>query len=193
MIVGVHLLVLAMAAAAAPSTAGHTNPRVVLETSKGKIVVELYPEKAPKTVANFLEYVKSHQFDGTIFHRVIPGFMIQGGGFTANMQQKPTRAPIANEADNGLKNERGTLAMARTNDPNSASAQFFINLVNNKPLDFTSKTPSGWGYAVFGKVVEGMGVVDKIATVPTGTSGGYSDVPREAITIVKATVEGAAK
>jgi len=194
MIVSVHLLVLAMAAAAAaPSTAGHTNPRVLLETSKGKIVVELYPAKAPKTVANFLEYVKSHQFDGTIFHRVIPGFMIQGGGFTANMQQKPTRDPIANEADNGLKNERGTLAMARTNDPNSASAQFFINLVNNRPLDFTAKTPGGWGYAVFGKVVEGMDVVDKIASVPTGTSGPYSDVPREAITIVKATVEGAAK
>ncbi len=188
MIVGVHLLVLAMAAAAAPSTSAH--PRVTLETSKGKIVVELYPDKAPKSVANFLDYVKSHQFDGTIFHRVIPGFMIQGGGFTAGMQQKPTKAPIINESGNGLSNARGTLAMARTNDPNSATAQFFINLVDNTNLDGRGGTP---GYAVFGKVVEGMGVVDRIASVPTGSSGSFQDVPREPITIVKATVNGAAK
>ncbi|HEY8019882.1 MAG TPA: peptidylprolyl isomerase [Thermoanaerobaculia bacterium] len=188
MIVGVHLLVLAMAAAAAPSTAAH--PRVTLETTKGKIVVELDAQKAPKSVANFLDYVKSHQFDGTIFHRVIPGFMIQGGGFTAAMQQKPTKPPVVNEASNGLSNQRGTIAMARTSDPNSATAQFFINLVDNKNLDYSPGNP---GYTVFGKVVEGMSVVDKIASVPTGTNGPYSDVPREPITITKATVNGAAK
>jgi peptidyl-prolyl cis-trans isomerase A (cyclophilin A) len=181
MIVGVHLLVLAMAAAAAaPSTAAH--PRVTLETTKGKIVVELYPDKAPKTVANFLDYVKSHHYDGTIFHRVIPGFMIQGGGFTASMQEKPTKAPIVNESGNGLSNERGAIAMARTDDPNSATAQFYINLVDNKNLDTLR-------YAVFGKVVEGMDVVDKIATVPTHGA----DVPSQTITITKATVHGAAK
>jgi peptidyl-prolyl cis-trans isomerase A (cyclophilin A) len=189
MIVGVHLLVLALAAAAAaPSTAAH--PRVTLETTKGKIVVELYPDKAPKTVANFLDYVKSHQYDGTIFHRVIPGFMIQGGGFVTGMQQKPTKAPIVNESTNGLSNERGTIAMARTGDPNSATAQFFINLVDNKNLDGHPGNP---GYAVFGKVVDGMSVVDRIASVPTGSSGMFQDVPREPITITKATVNGAAK
>ncbi len=189
MIVGVHLLVLAMAAAAvAPSTSAH--PRVTLDTSKGKIVIELDAEKAPKSVANFLDYVKSHQYDGTIFHRVISGFMVQGGGFTSAMAQKPTKEPIANESTNGLSNSRGTIAMARTNDPNSATAQFFINLVDNRNLDGHAGAP---GYAVFGKVVEGMSVVDKIASVPTGNSGPFSDVPREPITILKATVDGAGK
>jgi cyclophilin family peptidyl-prolyl cis-trans isomerase len=164
------------------------NPEVVLETSMGTIVLELDSGKAPKTVENFLAYVRAGHFDGTIFHRVIRGFMIQGGGFTAEMQQKPTRAPIANEADNGLKNLRGTVAMARTNDPNSATAQFFVNTVDNAFLDHTGKNPRGWGYAVFGKVVEGMEVVAKIEGVPTGQSGGLSDVPRQAVLIQKASV-----
>ncbi|HXO18526.1 MAG TPA: peptidylprolyl isomerase [Thermoanaerobaculia bacterium] len=189
MILSALILVLAMAlpGAAAPAAATAANPRVTLETSKGKIVIEL-SQKAPKSTANFLQYVKAHQYDGTIFHRVIPGFMIQGGGFTADMQQKPTKEPIPNEADNGLSNQRGTIAMARTGDPNSATAQFFINVVNNKALDFTAKTTAGWGYTVFGKVVEGMEVVDKIAAVPTGRKGMFQDVPTEAVTIVKATV-----
>jgi peptidyl-prolyl cis-trans isomerase B (cyclophilin B) len=179
------VLVLSMAlpGAAAPGAA-KANPRVALDTSMGKIVIELYPDKAPKTVANFLEYVKSGFYDGTIFHRVIPGFMIQGGGFTSDMQQKPTRPTIQNEADNGLKNDRGTVAMARTPDPHSASAQFFVNVVDNKFLNHTAKTPQGWGYAVFGKVVEGMDVADKIAKVPTGAQ----DVPKTPVVLKKATV-----
>jgi len=164
------------------------HPRVALETSKGKIVLELDSEKAPKTVENFLTYVESGFYDGTVFHRVIPDFMIQGGGFTADLKQKPTRAPIENEADNGVKNERGTVAMARTNDPNSATAQFFINLVDNHFLDHTGKNIRGWGYAVFGRVVEGMEVVDAIAKVSTTQRGMLQDVPAEAVVIQKATV-----
>src|SRR5947199_5962417 len=186
MIVGVHLLVLALAAAAAArSTAAH--PRVTLETSKGKIVLELYPDKAPKSTANFLDYVKSHQFDGTIFHRVIPGFMIQGGGFTAAMEQKPTKPPIKNEAGNGLKNDTGTLAMARTSDPDSATAQFFINVKNNDFLN-RDKAQDGVGYAVFGKVIEGMDVVHKIEQVQTSRKGMYADAPVESVLIKSVTV-----
>ena len=145
------------------------NPRVIIETSMGKIVLELYPDKAPKTVGNFLTYCKSGQYDGTVFHRVIPNFMIQGGGFTPNMKQKPTGQPITNEADNGLKNDRGTIAMARTQAPHSATAQFFINTVDNDFLNHRSKDQGGWGYTVFGRVVEGMDVVDAISKVKTGT------------------------
>jgi cyclophilin family peptidyl-prolyl cis-trans isomerase len=163
-------------------------PRVLLETSKGKIVLELNAEKAPKTVKNFLDYVKAGHYNGTIFHRVIPGFMIQGGGFTPDMTQKPTRPTIKNEADNGLKNERGTIAMARTPDPDSASSQFFINVADNASLNHRSKTPAGWGYAVFGKVVEGMDVADAIVKVPTTTKGPYQNVPVQAVVIQKASV-----
>ena len=159
------------------------NPQVVFDTTKGKIVLELYPDKAPATVQNFLAYVDAKFYDGTIFHRVIPNFMVQGGGFTADMDQKPTNDPIQNEADNGLQNQRGTIAMARTPDPHSATGQFFINSVNNDFLNFKSKSAQGWGYAVFGKVVEGMDVVDAISAVKTGTSGGYSDVPVEPVVI----------
>ncbi|MFH1036244.1 MAG: peptidylprolyl isomerase [Pseudomonadota bacterium] len=161
---------------------------VKIETSMGDIEVELYEDKAPKSVANFLAYVKEGHYDGTIFHRVINGFMIQGGGFTADMKQKPTKNPVDNEADNGLKNEAYTLAMARTQDPHSASAQFFINVKNNEFLNHTSKTPQGWGYAVFGKVVKGQGVINKIKAVPTGSKGMFDDVPKDAVTIVKAEV-----
>jgi peptidyl-prolyl cis-trans isomerase B (cyclophilin B) len=163
-------------------------PRVALETSKGRIVLELDAARAPKTVENFLAYVRSGHYDGTVFHRVIDGFMIQGGGFTADMVQKPTRAPVANEADNGLKNRRGTIAMARTGDPDSATAQFFVNLVDNTPLDFRSKTVQGWGYTVFGHVVEGMDVVDAIAKVATGRRGPYENVPVDPVVIQKAEI-----
>ncbi len=165
------------------------HPIVTMQTSKGTIVLELYPEKAPKTVANFLSYAKSGFFDGTIFHRVIPNFMIQGGGFTPDMHQKPTQAPIEIESDNGLRNERGTIAMARTSDPDSATAQFFINLKDNGFLNYSAPTPQGWGYAVFGKVVEGMDVVDAIAQVPTGSRGMHQDVPLEPVVIEKVTVK----
>jgi peptidyl-prolyl cis-trans isomerase B (cyclophilin B) len=151
--------------------------RVELDTSKGKIVLLLFPEKAPETVKNFLFYLDEQFYDGTIFHRVIPNFMIQAGGFTSDMKPNPTRAPINNEADNGLKNERGTIAMARSADPHSATSQFFINCVDNDYLDHTSKTPQGWGYAVFGRVVAGMEVVDAISKVATETRGRYRDVP----------------
>jgi len=171
-----------------PGAAAAAHPRVALETNKGRIVLELFPDKAPKSVENFLQYVKAGHYNGIIFHRVIDGFMIQTGGFTADMTQKPTRPPIQNEADNGLRNERGTIAMARTGDPHSASAQFFINTVNNDGLNHKSKTPQGWGYTVFGKVTEGMDVVDAIAKVRTGTKSGYSDVPVEPVVIKKATV-----
>ena len=164
------------------------NPKVEMETSKGKFVIELYPEKAPDTVKNFLNYVDTKFYDGTIFHRVIPKFMIQGGGFTADMKRKSAGAPIKNEADNGLKNERGTIAMARTNDPHSATAQFFINTVNNDFLNHKSKTTQGWGYVVFGKVVKGMDVVDAISSVKTVMRGMYRDVPDEVIEIRKAVV-----
>jgi peptidyl-prolyl cis-trans isomerase B (cyclophilin B) len=165
-----------------------SNPLVKLETSLGEITLELYPDKAPATVANFLQYVKDGFFDGTIFHRVIPNFMIQGGGFDAQMTQKPTKAPIKNEADNGLKNEAYTVAMARTNIPDSATAQFFINVADNQFLNHTAKTPQGWGYAVFGKVVKGQDVVDKIKAVPTANKGMHQNVPVEPVTIIKATV-----
>jgi peptidyl-prolyl cis-trans isomerase B (cyclophilin B) len=164
-------------------------PRVTLETTKGNIVLDLDAAKAPKTVENFLQYVRSGHYDGTIFHRVIPGFMAQGGGFAPDMSQKPTRAPIQNEADNGLGNARGTIAMARTSDPHSASAQFFINVSDNAGLNHSGKNPQGWGYAVFGKVVEGMDVVDQIVKAPRGRSGFHDDVPKEPIVITKATAE----
>ena len=180
-------LIVAVAAAAADKGSGA--PRVRLQTSMGDIVIELEPEKAPKTVENFLGYAEAGFYDGTIFHRVIDGFMIQGGGFTEDMKQKPTGEEIANEADNGLKNKRGTVAMARRGDPDSASSQFFINTVNNRPLDHTGKNPQGWGYAVFGEVVEGMDVVDAIAKVKTGTKGGMQDVPVELVVIEKTTVD----
>jgi peptidyl-prolyl cis-trans isomerase B (cyclophilin B) len=167
----------------------NSESRVTLDTSKGRIVLELDGEKAPQTVDNFLSYVKSGHFDGTIFHRVIPNFMIQGGGFTESMSQKPTQASIQNEADNGLKNTRGSIAMARTSDPHSASAQFFINLKDNDFLNHTGKNAQGWGYTVFGQVVEGMDVVDQIARVKTGRRGVHDDVPMEAVTIQKATAE----
>ena len=162
------------------------NPVVLLETTSGDILVELYPDKAPETVANFLKYVDNGFYNKTIFHRVIPGFMIQGGGLTARMQQKDTEAPIKNEADNGLKNDRGTIAMARTMDPHSATAQFFINLVDNDFLNFQAPSGNGWGYCVFGKVTEGMDVVDKIAKVKTTTVGMYQDVPSDLVVITGA-------
>jgi len=171
-----------------PARAERSYPLVKLTTSMGDIEVELYDDKAPKSVANFLAYVKDGHYDGTIFHRVINGFMIQGGGFTADMQQKPTNNPVDNEADNGLKHEAYTLAMARTQDPHSASAQFFINVKNNDFLNHTSKTPQGWGYTVFGKVTKGQGVINKMKAVPTGNKGMFDDVPREAVTIIKAEV-----
>jgi peptidyl-prolyl cis-trans isomerase B (cyclophilin B) len=181
-------LVAAMAAGptAAKPAAPPAPPRVTLTTSKGDIVLELYPDKAPATVKNFLAYVKEGFYTGTIFHRVINGFMIQGGGFTADMNQKATHAPVKNEADNGLSNARGTIAMARTNDPHSATAQFFINLVDNAGLDRASPSGDGWGYTVFGKVVAGMDVVDAIAGVPTGYKNGMRDVPTQAVTITAA-------
>jgi peptidyl-prolyl cis-trans isomerase B (cyclophilin B) len=165
-----------------------TSPRVKFQTSQGDIVLELDAAKAPKTVANFLEYVKEGHFNGTIFHRVINNFMIQGGGFEPGMKQKPTRASIENEANNGLKNDAYTIAMARTNDPHSASAQFFINVANNDFLNHSAPTPSGWGYAVFGKVVEGADVVDKIKAVKTGSKSFYQDVPVNDVVIQSATV-----
>jgi len=161
-------------------------PKVRLDTTLGPITLELAEDKAPKTVANFLEYTRQGFYNGTIFHRVIKDFMIQGGGFTADFQQKSTRAPIANEADNGLKNLRGTVAMARTADPGSATAQFFINVKDNAALDYKSATPQGWGYAVFGKVIEGMDTVDKIRKVATGAGGPggrFSDVPAKPVLI----------
>ncbi|NVK23356.1 MAG: peptidylprolyl isomerase [Gammaproteobacteria bacterium] len=161
---------------------------VVFTTNFGEIKIEVFADEAPKTVANFLEYVNSGFYNGMIFHRVIPGFMIQGGGMLPGMEEKEGNAAIENEANNGLKNERGTLSMARTNDPHSASSQFFINSADNGFLDFKSETPSGWGYAVFAKVVEGMDVVDKISSVDTGSYGFHQDVPKEDIIIEKAEV-----
>ena len=161
---------------------------VRLETSMGEICLELDAQKAPKTVENFISYVNAGHYDGTIFHRVIDGFMIQGGGMTADMQEKPTRAPVENEADNGLKNDAYTVAMARTSDPHSATAQFFINVKKNDFLNFSSKTPQGWGYTVFGKVVKGQGVVNKLKQVATGNKAGHSDVPKEPVSIIKAEV-----
>jgi len=182
-------MALALAATYTPSTHSHShgnNPMLTMSTTLGDIEIELYPEKAPATARNFIDYVEAGYFDNLIFHRVIPGFMIQGGGFTSDMQKRPARPPIHNEADNGLKNLTGTLAMARTADPNSATDQFFINLVDNAFLDHTAKTPQGWGYAVFGKVVSGMQVVREIAAQPTGSVGPYQDVPQQPIVILKA-------
>jgi peptidyl-prolyl cis-trans isomerase B (cyclophilin B) len=160
--------------------------QVELHTNHGLIKIELDAEKAPLSAANFLAYVRKGHYDGTIFHRVIKGFMIQGGGFEVGMTQKPTDATIQNEANNGLKNAHYTLAMARTSAPHSATAQFFINTTNNGFLDFKSESPSGWGYAVFGRVIEGKDVVDKIEKVRTGNAGGHGDVPLEAVVIDKA-------
>lgn len=160
--------------------------KVNMETSKGNIVLELYPDKAPKSVANFLKYAEDGFYNNTIFHRVIDNFMIQGGGFDKTYNRKPSRDAIKNEADNGLKNDRGTIAMARTPDPHSATAQFFINVKDNAFLNFSGKNSRGWGYAVFGKVVKGMEVVDAIKTTPTGRGGPFpQDVPREMIVITK--------
>jgi cyclophilin family peptidyl-prolyl cis-trans isomerase len=160
------------------------NPQVLLKTNMGDMVLELYPDKAPKTVANFLQYVKTGQYNGTIIHRVIDGFMIQGGGVDQNMKEKPTKAPIENEARNGLKNEAYTVAMARTSDPHSATAQFFINVNNNSFLDYPSR--DGWGYAVFGKVIKGTDTVDKIRKVETGNAGMYQNVPLKPVVIESA-------
>ncbi|ARP97414.1 peptidylprolyl isomerase [Bordetella genomosp. 13] len=165
-----------------------TNPRVKLETNQGNMVISLDAEKAPKTVANFLTYVKEGFYNGTVFHRVIDGFMIQGGGFEPGLKQKTTHAPIENEANNGLKNDKYTLAMARTSDPHSATAQFFINVANNDFLNFSAPTANGWGYAVFGSVIEGTEVVDKIKGVKTGNSGFHQNVPTEDVIIEKAEV-----
>lgn len=165
-----------------------TNPQVLLQTNKGDITLELDAEKAPKTVENFLNYVNAGFYDGTIFHRVINNFMVQGGGFEAGMAQKNTNDPIENEANNGLKNDRYTVAMARTNDPHSATAQFFINIADNDFLNHTNPTPNGWGYAVFGKVVEGTDVVDTIKGVKTGNKGFHQDVPVEDVIIETASV-----
>ena len=174
--------------APAEAPAAAAPPQVALNTSQGRIVIELYPDKAPKSVENFLQYVRDGHYNGTIFHRVIDGFMIQGGGFTADLQLKPVRPAIENEARNGLSNQRGTLAMARTGEPHSAQAQFFINVVDNPRLDFVSEQ-SGftWGYAVFGKVLEGMDVVDRIRAVETGGQGPFArDVPLQPIVIENA-------
>lgn len=181
----------AMAADSSTSSEGtsmSTSPRVQLQTNQGTILIELNAEKAPNTVANFVDYVSSGFYDGTVFHRVINNFMIQGGGFEADMKQKSTNAPVKNEADNGLKNDKYTLAMARTSDPHSATAQFFINVADNDFLNFTAPTANGWGYAVFGRVIEGMDVVDKIKTVRTGNKGFHQDVPVEDVVLEKATL-----
>jgi peptidyl-prolyl cis-trans isomerase A (cyclophilin A) len=158
-------------------------PQVKFQTTQGDFTVEVYPDKAPKTVANFLQYVKDKHYNGTIFHRVIPGFMVQGGGFTPEMQQKATREPIPLESQNGLKNERGTLAMARTSVPDSGTAQFFVNVVDNSFLNYSAPTPQGYGYAVFGKVINGMETIDKIRAIPT-----RQDVPTTQILINSATL-----
>jgi len=165
-----------------------THPKVKLTTSLGDITIQLNDEKAPISSANFLTYVKEGFYNGTIFHRVIKGFMAQGGGFDTSFKQKAVNAPIENEADNGLKNTRGTLAMARTNDPKSATAQFFINYKDNAFLDHTGKNASGWGYAVFAEVIEGMDIVDKMAETPTGSKNGHQDVPKTDIIIEKAEI-----
>ncbi len=177
------ILALALALLTTTTQADNHNTMLQMNTSMGSIEIELFAEQAPLSTANFLEYVNSGFFDGLIFHRVIPGFMIQGGGMDAQMREKSNNAPIQNEADNGLKNDRGTLAMARTSNPHSATSQFFINLVNNDFLNHSSKDARGWGYAVFGKVTKGMDVVDAIAQVSTGNSGYHQDVPKQPIVI----------
>ena len=163
-------------------------PVVELDTNMGAIVIELNEEKAPKTVENFLNYVKSGHYDGTIFHRIIDGFMIQGGGMDAEMNEKATNAPVENEADNGLKNDKGTIAMARTQDPHSATSQFFINVKDTDFLNHSGKNMQGWGYTVFGKVTSGMDVIDKMRGVPTGRFGMHADVPNEPVVINSATI-----
>ncbi len=178
---------LSLAACAESDQPKSNHPQVLLETNYGNIIVELYPEKAPETVKNFLRYVNEGFYNGTIFHRVISDFMIQGGGYTQDMQKKITHAPIQNEADNGLRNRIGTIAMARTSDPHSATAQFFINVANNTFLDFREKTPRAYGYAVFGRVIKGMKVVNKIRQVKTGYKNGMKDVPEKPVIIIKAT------
>ena len=180
------LIILCLLIFAGSALSADINPKVVLDTSKGKIVLELYPDNAPETVKNFLSYIDAKYYDGTIFHRVIPNFMIQGGGFTTDMKRKNPQAPIKNEADKGLKNDRGTIAMARTGDPHSATAQFFINTKNNDFLNHKSKTQQGWGYTAFGKVIEGMKTVNAISAVKTGTRGGFRDVPAEPVVIKSA-------
>jgi peptidyl-prolyl cis-trans isomerase A (cyclophilin A) len=185
------LLLMFMLLAMLPATAlskekATALPMVIMETNLGTIKIELYPEQAPVTVDNFRQYAREGFFDGLIFHRVIPGFVIQGGGFEPGMKQRTTRAPIVNEAANGLKNTRGTLSMARTMVVNSATSQFFINLANNVSLDHRGEAPALFGYAVFGKVIEGMNVVDKIASEPTGTKGQHQDVPLKDVVILKA-------
>ena len=177
-----------MLALAGQAQAADPDPAVKLETSLGDIVVRLDARKAPISTANFVQYVKSGFYDGTVFHRVIKNFMIQGGGFTPDLKQKSARASIRNEADNGLKNKKYTIAMARTSEPHSASSQFFINTKDNDFLDFKSQTPQGWGYAVFGKVIKGQEVVDNIAALQTGKKGYYDDVPRESVIIKKAVI-----
>ena len=175
---------IALAAFAISTVAAAANPEVELKTSMGTITLELYADKAPKSVENFIQYVNDGHFKGTIFHRVINGFMVQGGGFTTEFAQKQSRAPVKNEANNGLRNDIGTIAMARTSDPQSATAQFFINHKNNDFLNYTAPTPQGWGYAVFGKVVKGMDIVNKIAALETGPMGPFqSDVPRKLVVI----------
>lgn len=176
------VLVALLLSASVALAEGKDNPLLVMETSLGSVKLELFRDKAPLSVANFLAYVSAGFYDGTIFHRVIRGFMIQGGGLDTEFREKPTRAPIRNEADNGLENRRGTLAMARTADPDSATSQFFINLVDNPMLN--RPHPDGHGYAVFGRVVEGMEVVDRIAAVGTGPAGGMRDVPRQTVRIL---------
>ena len=165
-----------------PAPSG-TNPMLEMRTSMGTMKFELYPDKAPRTAENFLQYARDGFYDGTVFHRVISGFMIQGGGFTPDMSEKETRPPIENEASNGLKNVRGSIAMARTGDPHSASSQFFINTVDNPGLDFTAETVQGFGYAVFGQVVEGLETLDAIRKVSTGSRGGHDDVPMDPVVI----------
>jgi peptidylprolyl isomerase/peptidyl-prolyl cis-trans isomerase B (cyclophilin B) len=172
----------------APAAGQPANPRVLIETSKGNITVEVFPALAPQSAGNFLNYVKTGFYDGLIFHRVIPGFMIQGGGMAPDMTEKPRNAPIGNEADNGLRNLRGTLAMARTGDPHSASSQFFINVADNRFLDHRGKSPEGWGYAVFGQVVDGMDVVDAIVAVPRGNRGPHGDVPVDPVVMRRVAV-----
>jgi cyclophilin family peptidyl-prolyl cis-trans isomerase len=177
------LMLLGLCLAGTACAAEGGNPQLLIETSMGNVKVELFQKEAPISVKNFLEYAKTGFYNGTIFHRVIPGFMIQGGGFTPTMVQKPTKGPIKNEAGNGLKNERGTLAMARTNVVDSATSQFFINVASNEFLNHRGNNPAGYGYAVFGKVISGMDVVDKIAATPTGFQYGMSDVPNTPVVI----------
>lgn len=187
-------LLIALAALFAWSAAWAADPQVEIKTNMGTIVLELYPDKAPKTVENFLQYVNDGHYKGTIFHRVIPGFMVQGGGFNPDYVQKKTRPPVQNEANNGLKNDVGTVAMARTSDPHSATGQFFINHKNNEFLNFTAPSAQGWGYTVFGKVIKGMDVVNKIAAVETGPMGPFPEnVPRKTVVIEDAKVLSAPK